>query len=302
MHRSPPPSPHRWRVRRFTAVVALLATVLASLATVVAAPTPAGAVPVDAVFDGTVWNTANGTSAPVTLVVSSRGTNRSIVDIAATLRLNTNTSQQLTVNCGAWGSIKVPAVTQALSGGTGGVPSASPVSTPAISASGTMTWGMVPVLGNINVGITIAATLTPDRGAMIGGTVHLNMPGNCFPDLGVTLSLTAMSDAPYAIRTRHDGTTLGGIDLTHMIDRQPATMTVPWERMPCMFLDAAVTNPATATPATGLATWEVVAGGPPGAQIKPGWSHGDPAGGDVRTTQLCITDQTPADRDRKSVV
>jgi hypothetical protein len=301
MHRSPPPSPRprpssgpsRRRTHRFSAVVALLATVLASLATVVASPTPAGAVPVDAVFTGTVTNTANGTSAPVTLIVSSRGPNRSIVDIAATLRLNPNASQQLTVSCGAFGGVKVPAINQTLSGGSGGVPSASPVSTPTISASGTMTWAMVPVVGNLNVGITVTASLTADRGAMIGGTVRLGMPGTCFPDLGVTLSLTAMSDAPYAIRTRHDGTTLGGIDLTHMIDREPASASVPWERNPCMFLDAVVTDPA-AIPATGLATWEVLAGGPPGAHIKPGWSHGDPTG-DVRTTQLCITDQTPAD-------
>jgi hypothetical protein len=295
MHRSPPPSPSRRHVHRFSAVVALLATVLASLATVVAAPTPAGAVPVDAVFDGTVSNPANGTSAPVTLRVSSRGTNRSIVDIAATLRPNPNASQQLTVSCGAFGGIKVPALSPTLSGGTGGVPSASPVSTPTIKATGTMTWAMVPVLGNINVGITITAALTPDRGNMIGGTADLAMPANCFPDLGVRLNIAAMSNVPYAIKTRHDGTTSGGIDLTHMIDRQPAGTPVPWERMPCMFLDAQVTDPATATPATGLGTWEVVAGGPPGAQIKPGWSHGDPGGGDVRTTQLCITDKTPAD-------
>ena len=294
MHRSPPPSPSRRRARRFTAVLALLATVLGSLATVVAAPTPAGAVPVDAVFTGTVSNSANGTSAPITLRVSSRGTDRSIVDIAATLGTNTNPSAQLTVNCGAFGGIRVPALSQTLAGGSGGVPSASPVSSPKISAMGTMTWASVPVLGNINVDITIDATLTPDRGAMTGATADLKMPFNCFPDLGVRLNITAMSDDPYAIRTRHDGTTFGGIDLTHMIDREPNGTPVPWERMPCMFLDAVVTNPATATPANGLATWGVVSGSAPGAQIKAGWSNGDPTG-DVRTTQLCITDQTPAD-------
>jgi hypothetical protein len=62
-----------------------------------------------------------------------------------------------------------------------------------------------------------------------------------------------------------------------------------------MFLDAVVTNGATATPATGLATWEVISGTSPGARIKPGWEHGDPNGTNARTTQICITDQTTAD-------
>lgn len=293
MHPSPP-DPGRRRTGRLTAVLVLLATTLASLGTGVAAPTPAGAVPVDAVFTGTLSNPANGTSAPITLRVSSRGTNRSIVDITATMGTNATPSRQLTVTCGAFGGITVPALTQTLPGGTGGVPSASPVTTPTVRATGTMTWAMVPVLGNINVGLTITATLTPDRGATTGATADLAMPFNCFPDLGVRLDITALSDDPYAIRTRHDGTTSGGIDLTHMIDREPAGTPVPWERTPCMFLDAQVTNPATATPANGLARWGVVPGGPPGAQIRPGWANGDPTG-DVRTTQLCITDQTPAD-------
>jgi hypothetical protein len=274
--------------------VALVATILASLACVVATPSPAAAVPVDAIYTGTVANTANGTSAPVTLRVASSGTNRSKVDITATVRANPNASQQLKVNCGAFGAVAVPAFTQTLSG-TGGVPSAAPPTTPTISATGTLTWTNLPVVGNLNVGITVTATLTRDRGAMLGGTAQLTMPATCFPDLGVTLNITAMSDDPYAIHTRHDGATQNGTDLTHMIDRQPAGMPGAWERSPCMFLDVAVTNPATATPPTGLATWDVVVGGPPGARIKPGWEHGDPSGGNVRTTQLCITDQTPAD-------
>jgi hypothetical protein len=272
--------------------VALLATVLASLAVVVAAPTPASAVPVDTVFTGRVVNPANGTSAPVTFDVSSSGTDRKDVTIAATLGTNSTPSQQLSVNCGLFGGFAVPAFTQTLMG-SGGVASAAPPTTPTINVTGSMTWANIPVFGNLNVGITVNATLTRDRGAMTGGTVQLGLPATCFPSLGATLNIVgAMSDDPYAIRTRHDGTTLNGTDLTHMIDRESSAGA--WERQPCMFLDAVATSPS-ATPATGLATWEVVSGSSSGARIKPGWEHGDPNGTNARTTRLCITDQTAAD-------
>src|SRR6266545_3829681 len=74
----------RRRIPRLAAAVTALAAVVGSLATIVAAP-PAGAVPVDGRYAGTISNTVGGSSAPITVVLSTSPGNRGPVTASVSL-------------------------------------------------------------------------------------------------------------------------------------------------------------------------------------------------------------------------
>ncbi|HEV7762961.1 MAG TPA: hypothetical protein VGO78_28315, partial [Acidimicrobiales bacterium] len=175
--------------------------------------------------------------------------------------------------------------------GTGGSPSAAAPGPASLTLSGS-------VAATITIPVDISATVSADR-STITGTATLHLP-NGFPLFctDATLGFTASADRPYAIRTGHDGTTdpLTGFDLTHMIDKQPAGTTTPWDR--CTYLWAVL--PA-GEPVPGSATWAVDPGNATGAHILNGWTSGAPASDpDDGTpyplrTKVCITDATPVD-------
>jgi hypothetical protein len=140
--------------------------------------------------------------------------------------------------------------------------------------------------------ITVTGTLNADRTAF-SGSATVSLPATCGT---ASLSFSTRSDTPFAIHTGHDGgPNVGGIDITHMIDRQPAGTPTEWER--CMFLWA---TPPSGTTVTS-ATWSIEAGAPAGAHIRTGWASGaqpgDPPDGiaDPLRTMVCITDATPVD-------
>jgi hypothetical protein len=259
----------------------LLAVAVGSLATIIGAP-PAGAVPVDGVYTGTISNPTPSSSATITVGLSTTGPNRGPVSASVTL------TSGLSVDCA--GTQPIPALTTTFTG-TGGVASAAPQGTALISMSSSF------MTSGITIPITISATVNRDR-TRLTGTATLDLPGG-FPLFcgDPVLSFTAFSNTPYAIRTGHDGgPDINGVDITHMIDREATGTPTPWER--CMYLWA---TPPAGDPIPSSATWAVEAGAPAGAQIKPGWSGGAPTGApDDGTpfplrTQVCITDLTPID-------
>jgi hypothetical protein len=288
----------RRRTPRLTAVLLLLATVAGSLATVVSAP-PAGAVPVDGRYTGTITNTTSGGSmgstAPLTVDLSTPdAANRSTVSASVDIGSGAAGSDSgVTVDC--FGTRAIPTGTIAFSNGSGGVASAALPGTAAISMMGSTT------AAGFNVPISISATVSADR-SLVTGTATLSLPLNCGT---ATLSFTdAFSNKPYALRTGHDGTTdaMTGNDLTHMIDREDVGTPTPWER--CMYVWAAL--PA-GDPVPPSATWSVAPGTaagatlPAGVHIRSGWSGGAPGGlpedptADPLRTMVCITDATPVD-------
>ena len=286
MHRSPP---MRRRIPRLAAVVMLLGGLVGSLATVATAP-PAGAVPVDGRYSGSITNVttpsgpSTGTSAPMSVVLSTPAfTNRDAVTAAVTIEMGTTVS----VDCAGVQSIPVGTINLS---GTGGTPSAAAPGTASLNLSGT-------AMAAIPIPVTITgATVAADRSS-ISGSATLDLPGG-FPLFctDAVLNFSGVSNAPYAIRTGHDGTTdpATGFDLTHMIDKEPVGMPGPWER--CMYLWATL-PPGEPIPAS--ATWAVESGAPAGAHILAGWSGGSP--GDETgpasplRTKVCITDATPVD-------
>jgi hypothetical protein len=277
MHPSPPT---RRRIPRLIAGVVLLTAVVGSLVTI-GAP-PAGAVPVDGLYSGTIANTVGGSSASMSVTLSTSAPNRSPVTASV------NLGAGVTVQC--LGTQSIPATTGLVFTGTGGTPSASPSGVAVLSLTGSTS------VSGITIPISISATVSRDRGRL-AGTVTLDLPGGFpFNCSDAVLSFDTRSDTPYKIRTGHDGgPDVNGVDITHMIDREPAGTPTPWER--CMFLWA---TPPAGTTVTS-ATWSIAAGAPPGAHIKAGWSNGAPAGTpDDGTpfplrTQVCITDATPVD-------
>ena len=277
MHPSPPT---RRRIPRLTAVVMLLAVVVGSLATIVSAP-PAGAVPVDGLYSGNITNTVGGSSAPVDVTLSTSGPNRDPVSASVAI------GSGVTVACA--GTQAVPAGTLSFSG-TGGTPSSAPQGTAALDMKGSVT------TSGLTIDIQINATVNRDR-SRLTGTATLDLPGG-FPLFcsDAVLSFDIFSNAQYAIRTGHDGgSDVNGVDITHMIDREPNGTPTPWER--CMYLWA---TPPAGTTVTN-ATWSVEPGAPAGAHILAGWSGGAPSSDpDDGTpyplrTKVCITDATPVD-------
>jgi len=280
MHRSPLT---RRRILRPMALVMLLAAAaVGSLATIVNPP-PAGAVPVDGRYTGTITNVTSpagastGTSADMHVVLTTpTGTNRN--SVTAEITIDTST---LSVDCVGVRNVPVGALTLT---GTGGIPSAAAPGGASLTLTGS--------LMGFNV-TTSNTTVSLDR-STLSGTATIDLPNGVCTD--AVLSFTGFANRPYAIRTGHDGTTdpITGFDLTHMIDKERPGTATPWER--CMYLWA--TLPA-GDPVPPSATWAIESGAPAGAHILNGWSGGSPGDENVPAspliTKVCITDATPVD-------
>jgi hypothetical protein len=296
--RETPPVPRR--TPRLVAVVVLLAAIIGSLFTAAIAP-PAGAVPVDGLYTGTITNSATAnvpaSSAPLTVRLSTSAPNRGPVSASVTLGTGApippNTTVPSGVNVDCLGSQSVPATgTNPLifSSTSGGVPSSAP------RGQATFTMNGSTSTSGITIPIRIDATVFENRDRL-RGTATLDLPGNFpFNCSDAVLSFDIRSDTPYSIRTGHDGVTMGGIDITHMIDRHPVGTATPWER--CMYLWA---TPPTGRPVPTSSTWSIEAGAPPGVRILPGSIGGpipeDPGDGTPAPlrTRVCINNTTPAD-------
>jgi hypothetical protein len=263
-------------LRRAAAVIVVAC--IGSLATVVVAP-PANAVPVDGVYSGTV--TRGGTSVPITVELSTKAPGRAavtaLIDVAPGAKIL------------CWGEHDL-AGSYFLTSTAGGIPSAF------AQTSSTIVFTGPAVVDIWLVPFTAVGTVSADR-STFSGTVTMTLPAGCGT---VAFTFSARSDIPYTIRTGHDGTSVGGIDLTHMIDREPPGTETPWER--CIFLFA-TPPPGTAAPTS--AAWRITPGTtiglsvPAGVHLKSGWSGGDPgAPGSAPNplrTQVCITNLTPPD-------
>jgi hypothetical protein len=256
----------------------LLAAVVAALATVAGAP-PAGAVPVDGQFTGPITNLDNNSSTSATVVLATSAPDRNPVSATVTL------GSGLTVDC--FGSQAVPAGAITFTG-TGGTPSAAP------SGARTLLLAGSTMAAGFTIPISITASISSSRTGL-SGLATLDLPLTC---ADATLRFTTVANAPYALRTGHDGRPdVNGVDITHVIDREPVGTPAPWER--CMYLWA--TPPAgTATPSS--ASWSIEGPAPAGAHIRSGWASGDPGGAGPSPgpktplrTMVCITDTTPTD-------
>jgi hypothetical protein len=264
--------PTRRRIPRLTAVVLLVAALVASIFTA-ATTSPAGAVPVDGLYSGTL--DLSGVTSPIDVTLSTTSGFRVPVTATATI------GSGITISCFGDHSI---ATTMTLSAPVGGVPSVAAPGASTIPLNGSFT-----VLGQ-NVGVSVTATVSADR-TRLTGPVTVSLPLGCGTR---SLTLDARSDTPFHIRTGHDGQVVGGTDLTRMIDREdPATAPATWER--CMFLWA------TGASVPDRSTWSIESGAPAGAHIRSGWENGAPASAPsdgtpaALRTQVCITQDTPLD-------
>ena len=267
--------PTRRRIPRLTAVAMLVAALFASIFTAATAP-PAGAVPVDGRYIGTL--ALSGVTSPIDVTLSTVAPGRSAVSATATIGAG------ITISCFGTHSI---ATTLAMSAPAGGVPSVAGPGASVIPLTGSFS-----VLGQ-TVNVTVIATVSADRTSLTG-PVTVSLPLGCGTR---NLTLDARSDTPFHIRTGHDGLVVGGTDLTHMIDKEdPATAPATWER--CMFLWADL--PAGASVPVGT-SWSIESGAPAGAHIRSGWELGAPPSAPSDgtpaslRTMVCITQDTPLD-------